>query len=219
MSTINLGVVIILITAFGYISNFLNWRYLNYRIVRLLYYIGAFVHETSHAILCVLTGAKIQEFTVFSSQPHVVHQRSRLPILGELLISSAPIAGGLLFLFLINHYLLGNYFTPSIPQFSSWHDWRSMLLDPLRFFTQINLLQWQSWVMILLFFNVGAMLGPSPQDLKNVWPVLILLFFVPTFWMTIPLIAMGFTALDLIFVNIILQLVVIIFLKIVAWLV
>jgi hypothetical protein len=63
------------------------------------------------------------------------------------------------------------------------------------------------------------MLGPSPQDLKNVWPVLILLFFVPTFWMTIPLIAMGFTALDLIFVNIILQLVVIIFLKIVAWLV
>ncbi len=219
MSTINLGVVIVLITTFGYVSNFLNWRYLNYRIVQLLYYVGAFVHETSHAILCILTGAKIEEFTVFSSQPHVVHQRSRLPILGELLISAAPIAGGLLFLFLINYYLLGNYFTPSVPQFSSWHDWRSMLLDPLKLLSQINPLQWQSWVMILLFFNVGAMLGPSPQDLKNVWPVLILLFFVPTFWVTIPLIAMGFTALDLIFINIILQLVVIVFLKIVAWLV
>ena len=91
---------------------------------------GALVHETSHAVLCVLTGAKIREFTVFAEQPRVVHDRSRLPFVGELLISAAPIAGGLLFLFLINRYLLGNYFVP--PQVADWQDWRSVLVAPLR---------------------------------------------------------------------------------------
>lgn len=216
MSNVNLGEIILLIAAIGYVSNFLNWRYLNYGLVRLLYYVGAIVHETSHAILCVLTGARIERFAVFSKQPQVVHQKSRLPFLGEFFISAAPIAGGLLFLFLVNHYLLGNYFAASVPQFSNWHDWRTMLLAPLVLVAQINLLQWQSWVMILLFFNVGAMLGPSPQDLKNVWPVLILLFFVPIFWATWPLIAMGFVAVDLIAVNIILQVATIFIFRLVA---
>jgi hypothetical protein len=219
MNGINLGLVIILITAFGYVSNFLNWRYLNHNVVRLLYYIGAIVHETSHAILCILTGAKIEQFVVFSSQPHVTHQKSRIPFLGELLISSAPIAGGLLFLFLINRYLLGNYFTAPVLRISGWQDWRGMLSGLFGFLSQINLLRWQSWVMILLFFNVGAMLGPSLRDLKNVWPMLILLFFVPIFWATSPLVAMGITALGLILVNIIIQVVAIILFKIVAWVV
>jgi hypothetical protein len=204
----NLGLVILLIVIFGYVSNFLNWRFLNFGAMRLLYYIGAVVHETSHAVLCMLTGAKIQEFTIFSEQPQVVHQRSKLPFLGEVLISFAPIAGGLLFLFLVNHYLLGNYF--AVPQISGGANWYAPLSEAFTFVAQINLLQWQSWVMILLFFNVGAMLGPSWQDLKNVWPALILLFFVPLPWLA----TLGITALSLILVNIILQAAVILILGI-----
>jgi Peptidase M50B-like len=196
---VSLGVVIVFVTLAGYVSNFLNWRYLNYKITRALYYVGAFVHETSHAILCVLTGAKIEEFTVFSDQPRVVHRKSKIPFLGELLISSAPIAGGLLFLFLVNRYLLGNYFTVS----------QSIFLEPFALLSQINLLQWQSWVMILLFFNVGAMLGPSLQDLKNAWPMLIILFFVRS----PALVVIGLMALGLILVNIFLQVIAILLLK------
>lgn len=197
MLTTNLGIVIVLITAFGYLSNTLNWRYLNYGVIRFLYYIGALVHETSHAVLCVLTGAKIKEFVVFSDQPHVVHAKSKLPFLGELLISAAPIAGGLLFLFLVNRYLLGNYFI-----FSS---------SPLKFLLQIDLLRWQSWVMIFLLFNAGAMLGPSTQDLKNVWPMLILLLFInyP------PLAGIGLAALGLIMANLVLQVAAILLLSVV----
>jgi hypothetical protein len=204
----NLGVIILLIVIFGYVSNFLNWRYLNYGIVRLLYYIGAFVHETSHALLCVLTGAKIKEFTVISDQPRVVHEKSKIPFLGEVLISFAPIPGGLLFLFLVDHYLLHNYF--SLSSFSTGQDWHSVITQPLMLISQINLLQWQSWVMILLFFNVGAMLGPSTQDLKNVWPALIILFFI-----SFPfLVGMGLSVIGLIFINIILQIILILLLKI-----
>jgi hypothetical protein len=209
----SLGIVIVLITAVGYLSNTLNWRYLNFGVIRLLYYIGALVHETSHAVLCILTGAKIREFTVFTEQPRVVHERSKLPFVGEFLISAAPIAGGLLFLFLVNHYFLGNYFVP--PQVADWHNWKSVLAAPFEFLLQIDLLQWRSWVMILLLFNAGAMLGPSTQDLKNAWPMLILLFFInsPT------LAGLGLAALGLILANIILQIVVMVLLWLVrfAW--
>jgi hypothetical protein len=201
----SLGIVIVLIAAFGYLSNMLNWRYLNFGVIRLLYYIGALVHETSHAILCVLTGAKIEEFTVFAEQPRVVHRKSKLPFIGEFLISAAPIAGGLLFLFLVNHYFLGNYFT--VPQVVHWHDPRSILAASLGFLAQINVLRWQSWVMIFLLFNAGAMLGPSTQDLKNVWPMLIVLFFINY----APIAAFGLMALCLIMANLVLQLIVILF--------
>lgn len=182
----SLGLVILLIVIFGYASNWLNWRYLNNRIVRLSYYVGTFVHESSHALLCLLTGAKVLEFKVFSSEPHVVHGPPRLPLIGKPLISSAPIFGGLTFLFLVNHFLLKDAF---------------LLTDPLGILAQIRPWEWQSWVMILLFLNVGAMIGPSIQDMKNVWPVLILLFFVSS-----PLlVGLGAVALNLIFVNIAIQ--------------
>ena len=65
--------------------------------------------------------------------------------------------------------------------------------------------------MVLLLFNVGAMLGPSTQDLKNVWPMLILLLFVnyP------PLAEAGLAALGLIMANIVLQIVAILLLSVV----
>ncbi len=207
MPDFRLGAIIVLIAAFGYFSNFLNGRYLNYGPVRFLYYLGAVVHETSHAILCVLTGAKIEEFRIFSDQPRVVHRKSRLPIVGELLISIAPIAGGLLFLFLINRYLLGNYFMP--PSFPRAAGWYGLLVEPVRLLSQLDFLQWQSWLMVFLSFNAGAMLGPSPRDLKNSWLALAILFFVASPALS----GLGLAALSLIMANIAIQAVVIIILK------
>jgi hypothetical protein len=123
---------------------------------------------------------------------------------GEILISFAPIVGGLLFLFLVNRYFLGSYF--AMPQFSGWRD---IFTGALKLLEQINPLQWQSWVMILLFFNVGAMLGPSPRDLKNIWPILIVLFFVKSAFFA----DLGLMALSLIFVNIALQIIFVLILK------
>ena len=57
---------------------------------------------------------------------------------------------------------------------------------------------------------------PSPRDLKNVWLVLIILFFIPLFQLTTPLVDMGLAALSLIIANILLQIVVIVALKIIA---
>ena len=196
----NLGILIILIALLGYISNWLNWRYLNYSVVRLLFYVGAFLHELSHVIFCRLTGATITGGNIFSRKPHVIHSKPKLPFIGQLLISLAPIIGGLLFLFLINKYYLVNYF--EIPQFS---DWQSVLIAPLNLLSQINLLDWQSWLMILLFLNIGAMIGPSLQDLKNIWPIMIILLFIKCS----PLLSLSLLVIILILTNIIIQIILI----------
>ena len=193
----NFGIAITLVVVFGYVSNWLNWRFLNYKITHLLYYVGAIVHESSHALLCLLTGAQISEFQVFSDEPHVTHSKSKLPVIGMFLISSAPIYGGLFFLYLINYYLLGNHFTIS----PIANDWKNTILEPFKVIKQINLLEWQSWVMFFLFLNIGAMIGPSFKDLKNIWPVVLLMFFVKSYFFA----DICIIALSLILVNIILQ--------------
>lgn len=193
----SLGLIIVLIVIFGYTSNWLNWRYLNHRFTQYLYYVGAFVHESSHALLCMITGAKILEFKVFTSQPHVIHNKSKLPLIGEFLISSAPIVGGLFFLFLVNHFLLKDHFTLMTPG----SNWKDVLIGPLDVLSQIHILEWQTWVMVALFLNIGAMIGPSFQDIKNIWPILILAFFVRS-----PILEhLGLIALCLILVNILIQ--------------
>ena len=194
----NLGFIIILISLAGYVSNALNWKYLNYRPMHWLYYIGTFVHESSHALLCLATGAKIEKFKVFSSQPMVVHRRPRIPFIGQMLISIAPIFGGMIFLVLVNHFLLGDYFTTAAP---------------LVLIHSLNILAWQSWVMIVLFFNAGAMFGPSPQDLRAMWPALIVLLFIHF----APAADLGVTILGLILINIALQIVAVTIITIGKW--
>ncbi|MFW0838108.1 MAG: hypothetical protein ACKKL5_03850 [Candidatus Komeilibacteria bacterium] len=196
----SLGLLIIFITIIGYISNWLNGRWLNWSITRWLYYLGAVIHETSHVILCIVTGAKITEFKIFTSQPHVTHGRPRLPWIGQMIISLAPLIGGLTFIYIINKYLLQNYW-----QYLSINNFAQIPDTIWHLLSQINILEWQSWLTIILLLNIGAMIGPSTKDLKNIWPALILLLFVN--WP--PLLSIAFFIFTLICLNILIQLILI----------
>lgn len=199
-----LGILIIIISILGYFSNYLNYQYLNFSFIHWLYYIGIMVHEASHAIMCILTGAKITEFKIFSRQPRVSHTKSKLPLIGQPLISLAPLAGGFLFLYLINHFLLADYLTITTP-----HTWEEIILLPLNILSQINLADWQGWLIILLFLNIGAMIGPSIRDLKNIWWVFIILFFIKCPLLT----KLSLIIIGLIITNIIIQVSLILVLK------
>lgn len=193
----SLGMILVLVVLLGYLSNWLNWRFLNYRLTHYLYYIGAFVHESSHALACVLTGAKIQEFTVFSPQPHVIYRPSKIHFVGNLLISSAPVFGGLLFLYLLNHFAFNGYFAIVPPEAT----FEGILWSPFSLLSELRIFHVESLVMLLLLINVGAMIGPSLQDMKNMWFMLLLLFFVRISTLT----QFGLVALSLILANIVLQ--------------
>ena len=195
MKELTIGIVIIAISALGYFSNWLNWRFLNYKINHYLYYLGAFIHESSHALLCLATGAKVSRYKVISSQPQVVYSNSRLPIIGNLLISIAPVLGGLTFLFFVNKYFLTNQFI--MPHFSNW---KFFLDDLLKFAEQINITRWKDWILLFLFLNMGAMIGPSWQDLKNVWILILVLVFIPwPFFVHLGLLANAFILIGMFF--------------------
>ncbi|MFZ2205039.1 MAG: M50 family metallopeptidase [Minisyncoccia bacterium] len=204
-----IGIIIIIISTLGYISNWLNWRFLNYKINYLLYYFGAFIHESSHALMCLLTGARISEYKVIVDQPRVSYSSSKLPILGNLLIAIAPIFGGLIVLFFVREYFFINIY--HMPEFSNW---KLLLTDSLNFLKQINILNWKNLVTIFLFLNIGAMIGPSWQDLKNVWFLIIILIFIPWPFFT----HLGLLAISLILINIIFQIVLIIIISILKFL-
>lgn len=195
MKEATVGIIIVIISVLGYFSNWLNWRFLNYKINHLLYYFGAFIHESSHAILCILTGAKISEYKVFSEQPHVSYSNPKLPIIGNLLIAIAPIFGGLLLLFFINKYFFMNQYV--MPQFLSWE---FLLSDLLKFLKQIDFTDWKNIVTIFLLLNIGSMIGPSLQDLKNVWIAMIVLVFVPwPFFNHLGMLAVAFIIINIVF--------------------
>lgn len=196
MQATSVGVIIIVISTLGYFSNWLNSRFLNYKINYLLYYFGAFVHETSHAVFCFLTRAKISEYRVFVKQPHVTYSNPRLPMIGNLLISVAPIFGGLTLLFFVNKHFLVNQFV--VPAFSDRH---FFLRDFLNFITQINPLNWKNLLALFLFLNIGAMISPSLRDLKNVWFLMLVLLFISWPFFT----PLGLLAISLILINIIFQ--------------
>ncbi|MCR4280243.1 MAG: M50 family metallopeptidase [Candidatus Komeilibacteria bacterium] len=193
----NLGAAIILVSATGYVSHWLNIKFLNFGIVRWLYYLGALVHELSHAIVAALTGAKITELEIVSRQPHVTHTRSKIPFLGQVLISLAPIAGGLLWLWLINQYLFANSFAFVLPQ-----SLIGIIVSAIQIVQSLDF-SWPSLILVLLILNVGAMIGPSTRDLKNIWPALIILLFISSVSLTPYL----YAAVALILFNIILQLI------------
>lgn len=201
MEEVTIGIIIIIVSILGYVSNWLNWHFLNYKINYLLYYFGAFVHESSHAIFCLLTSARISEYKIFVKQPHVSYSNPKLPIIGNLLISIAPILGGLILLFFINKYFFMNQYI--MPQFSNW---KFLLTDLLKFLRQINIMEWKNLITIFLFLNIGAMIGPSWQDLKNAWFLIIILIFISWSFFT----HLGLLAVALILVNIILQIILIV---------
>ena len=67
-------------------------------------------------------------------------------------------------IFLINKFVLGDFIT-----IKSSSNWREIFQISFDFISQINLLSWQGIVFILLLLNSGAMMGPSFQDIKNIY--------------------------------------------------
>jgi len=70
------------------------WSRILGRTYRVLALPGILVHEISHALGCLITGARITSFSLLEpGGGYVEHEPPRLPILGAPLISLAPVAG------------------------------------------------------------------------------------------------------------------------------
>ncbi|HEY8108583.1 MAG TPA: M50 family metallopeptidase [Patescibacteria group bacterium] len=105
---------------------------------------GVIVHEYSHALACILTGARIRKVRVFKETGgEVVHEPARLPF-GEGLISVAPILGAA-----IAVYLLAVLLVPGFVGLG-----------------ELEISSWQFLAFAYLASSVTAAMAPSMQDLR-----------------------------------------------------
>lgn len=63
---------------------------------------GIVLHELAHSICAILTGTPVTEVNLFSATGgHVIHAKPRVPVVGQLVISFAPLAIGIVAIYFL----------------------------------------------------------------------------------------------------------------------
>jgi hypothetical protein len=134
---------------------------------------GVVLHECSHIIGCLMTGARIQKVVLFSKDGgSVTSTRPRLPYIGDVIISTAP----LFFLPLVLSFLtwiFGIFLGCAFPAFPATVESPKVLgdLGKAVFYTfSDNLItRFNGWFLLYLYLTVSLVLSvaPSTQDMKN----------------------------------------------------
>lgn len=128
----------------SYAANWFLARVFVGRTYRYLIAPGVIIHEYSHALACIVTGARIRKVRVFEATGgEVVHEPARLPF-GEGLISVAPILGAA-----IAVYLLAVVLVPGFVGLG-----------------ELNISSWQFLAFAYLASSITAAMSPSTQDLR-----------------------------------------------------
>ncbi len=128
---------------------------------------GVIIHEFSHALGCLITGARIKSIKLFSSSgSYVAHTKAKIPIIGDMLISFAPVVGGILFVYLLT--LIFNYDLAQLDLFKeSFQESLFQLIKGAVSFSVNYYNQWQFWLFSYLTLSTIISLIPSKQDFKN----------------------------------------------------
>ena len=145
--------------------------------VRLIYLFvrapGVVLHECAHIIGCLLTGARIHAIVLFSENGgSVTYSRPAIPVMGDLIISTAP----LFFLPLALSFITGIFGTflgcvfPAFPatlaSMEIVYDLGKAIFGTFsdNLFTRFN-----GWFLLYLYLVVSVVLSVSPsiRDMKN----------------------------------------------------
>jgi len=141
---VQLGTMLVAALVLSYAATFWLSRIFHGKTYRYLIAPGVIVHEYSHALGCVLTGARVREIRVFDARGgEVIHEEPRLAF-GSAIISMAPIIGASIAVYLLARLL--------VPGFVGFGD--------------LNLSSWQFLLFAYLSASITAAMAPSRQDLK-----------------------------------------------------
>jgi hypothetical protein len=170
-----LGVCLLILATFGLRAFWL--RAVPPKVLAYLIAPGVAVHELSHALACVLTGAKVHSMVLFRSDGsgEVKHGPPKLKYVGDVIISLAPLAGCTACLWLLGMLLSSpiNFYTVRadyvhVNQLAFLADVAMLVWeDLLAFFKASALLDWRTWVFLYFAMCFTLAMSPSRQDLKN----------------------------------------------------
>ncbi|GEM_PF-5574850 len=169
----------------------LSYYYIQYLsdfpIVRRTLFLGIFLHEFAHYLACKLTFAKVKEFRVGWNMGHVIHHRSKIPLVGDFFITLAPFLVGLVTFGLLFHWISGSSWNFWQTMFRSvtTQNWAEFLAQGASVLKRIPYVSWQFFFFIFATFNILATFVPSHQDYRNVFIAILLYmmisFFLPWF--------------------------------------
>jgi hypothetical protein len=134
---------------------------------------GVVVHEITHIIGCLITGAKIKKVVLFSGEGgSVTYESPKIPLIGNVIISTAPLFGiplvlaGLTWIF--GTYLGCTLFS-SVPSLTSLAGAGSLVTTAITILYQNLIVQFNGWFLLYLYLTVSLVLSlsPSMQDIRN----------------------------------------------------
>jgi hypothetical protein len=145
--------------------------------LRSFYYVirapGVIVHECSHILGCLITGATIKKVVFFSEKGgSVTHTSSKIPYLGDVVISTAPlfciplVLAGCTWVF--SQYL-GCVFPPLPMGVDSTDALFGLFIGIVGMFTRNLIVRFNPWFLVYLYLTLTLVLSlaPSSQDMKN----------------------------------------------------
>jgi len=155
---------------------------------------GVVLHESAHIIGCLITGARIHHVVLFSKDGgSVTYARPKLPYIGDVIISTAPLfllPLALSFITWIFSVYLGCVF-PAYPAALISAD---SLFDLTRAifstFSDNLVTRFNGWFLLYLYLTTSLVLSTSPssQDMKNAaaGSILLILAGILIAWTGIP---------------------------------
>lgn len=134
-------------------------------IYRLFVAPGVILHELSHAFACFFTGTKVMSINMFKRDGgEVRHARSKIPIIGPIVISLAPFLVGGIAIFFFSRWMGLNSL-----------DINEFTLNPAEFveiiqqsFFGIELNDVTNWVLLYLALSIAVTMIPSLKDFSNI---------------------------------------------------
>jgi hypothetical protein len=144
---------------------------------RFLYYIlrfpGVVIHECSHILGCLLTGADIRKVVLFSEAGgSVTYARPKIPLIGDVIISTAPVFCIPLMLTFCT-WAFAQYLGCSFPMFpfplTSATLAGIIVTGVFQMFDTNLVTRFNPWFIVYLYLTLSLILSvaPSLQDLKN----------------------------------------------------
>ena len=139
---------------------------------------GVVVHELSHVAGCFITGAKVRRVVLFDKQgSSVKHTKPRVPVVGQPIISLAPVAGctaalGCVWWIFSRRLGLEHSALPVVEiSAAGGHDFllatRDLFAHSIRLVLNWRLLSIEGAVFIYLVLTFSVCMAPSLTDLRH----------------------------------------------------
>ena len=139
---------------------------------------GVIVHELSHVIGCIITGAKVRRVVFFDADGgSVTHTKPRMPLVGQAIISLAPVGGCTIALWGVWGLFAGRLGLDGrqlpLPVFSvagGWEFWqlmRELFAESARMLFSRQFLSLEAAAFLYLVLAFSICMAPSRTDLRH----------------------------------------------------